>query len=98
MNQKAVFESDAEMTSILAFHPFENVLVSADERSNITVWEFEQGRKLGCFGNENQKSFRLTTMGWLNETSSSLLLTGSDDGVIRWVVVVVGGNGGHLKS
>ena len=83
LEQKAIFESDSEMTSLLVFHPFEPILVSTDEHFGISVWNYEEGKKLGYFRNENQKPSRLTTMGWLNEPTSSLLLTGSDDGVIR---------------
>jgi regulatory associated protein of mTOR len=85
LEQKAIFESNAEMTSLLSFHPFENILVSTDEHFGITVWDYEQGKRIGSFSNGNVKPFRLTTMGWLNETSSSLLLTGSDDGAVRCV-------------
>ena len=83
LNQKAIFESDAEMTSLLVFHPFENVLVSTDDRSTIRMWSYEESKKLGAFKNDAQKPSRVTSIGWLNEATSSLLLTGSDDGVIR---------------
>lgn len=90
--QKVVFESEADMTSLLAFHPFESLLVSADDSCGITVWNYEDGgRKVGHFTNvmPGKPTTRITSLGWLNETGSSLLLTGSDDGVIRCVVMTL---------
>ena len=96
LQQKAVFESDAEMTSQLLLHPFEPILVSSDDHSNVRVWNYEEGKKLGGFKNETapNKASRVSSVSWLNEASSSLLLTGSDDGVVRvWDGVVPTGSG-----
>jgi len=96
LQQKAVFESDAEMTSQLLFHPFEPLLVSSDDHSNLRVWNCEEGKKLGVFKNEtaSSKASRVSSISWLNEASSSLLLTGADDGVVRvWDGVVPTGGG-----
>jgi hypothetical protein len=52
---------------------------------NVSVWSYEEGRRLGAFKNDTSKPSRMTTISWLNEASSSLLLTGSDDGVLRYI-------------
>ena len=122
LQQKAVFESDAEMTSQLLFHPFEPLLVSTDDHARVRVWHYEEGRRLGAFKNETaaatggiggsaggglggggggggvlgspagtagSRAARITSVGWLNEATTSHLLTGSDDGVVRvWGGVV----------
>lgn len=96
LQQKAIFETGAAMTSQLVFHPFESILVSSDDHSNLRVWNYEEGKKLGVFRNEtaSNKASRVTSIGWLNEASSSLLLTGGDDGVVRvWNGVVPTGGG-----
>lgn len=77
------------MTSHLSFHPFEPLLVSADEGCNLSVWNYDDNRRVGRFPNApvsgaNKAGGRITSMGWINETGNSLLLTGADDGVIRY--------------
>jgi len=91
LQQKVVFESDAQMTSQLLFHPFEPLLIASDDHANLRVWNHEDGKKLGVFRNEPipSKASRITSLAWLNEATSSLLLTGTDEGVVRvWSGVV----------
>lgn len=54
LRQRAVLNCDAEMTSLLLFHPFETMLFVADDKDQISLYNFEQSEKkvLG-FGNKN---------------------------------------------
>jgi WD40 repeat protein len=82
MEQSAILDSGAP-TSLLTFHPFEPLLVVADDSDGITVWNFEDGRCRGAFANFNPLGSRMTALEWLNPASRSLLLVGSDDGMVR---------------
>ncbi|DBA03474.1 TPA: hypothetical protein N0F65_002882 [Lagenidium giganteum] len=84
LRQRAVLNNEAEMTSLLLFHPFETMLIVADEKDQISLYNFEQSeKKVMTFGNRNPTGSRLTSLGWINESEESLLTCASDDGVIK---------------
>ncbi|CAH0476322.1 unnamed protein product [Peronospora belbahrii] len=84
LRQRAVLNNDAEMTSLLLFHPYETMLLVADEKDQISLYNFEETEtKVLSFGNKNPPGSRLTSLDWMNETEESLLTCGSDDGVIK---------------
>ncbi|KAG7391288.1 HEAT repeat [Phytophthora pseudosyringae] len=84
LRQRAVLNNDAEMTSLLLFHPYETMLLVADEKDQISLYNFEETEmKVLSFGNKNPPGSRLTSLNWINETEESLLTCGSDDGVIK---------------
>lgn len=84
LRQRAVLNNDAEMTSLLLFHPYETMLFVADEKDQISLYNFEETEtKVLSFGNRNPPGSRLTSLNWINETEESLLTCGSDDGVIK---------------
>ncbi|KAI9922345.1 hypothetical protein PsorP6_002603 [Peronosclerospora sorghi] len=84
LRQCAVLNNDAEMTSLLLFHPYETMLLVADEKDQISLYNFEGTEtKVLSFGNKNPPGSRLTSLNWINETEESLLTCGSDDGVIK---------------
>ncbi|SCU98563.1 LAMI_0F15302g1_1 [Lachancea mirantina] len=68
---------------LLRFTQFENFLASADDRDNITVFDWFEKSKLATFSNANPFGTKITDMKFLNEDDSPLLLTGSSDGVIK---------------
>ncbi|CAM9372062.1 unnamed protein product [Scytosiphon promiscuus] len=74
---------DRKCTKSLAFHPYEALLVAADDENSISICNFEEGKKYGSFSNRNPSPSKLTSVSWINETSKSLLLTGAGDGVAR---------------
>ncbi|CEG40643.1 regulatory-associated protein of mtor [Plasmopara halstedii] len=84
LRQRAVLNNDAEMTSLLLFHPYETLLLVADEKDQISLYNFEETEsKVLSMGNKNPPGSRLTSLSWINETEESLLTCGSDDGVIK---------------
>ncbi|RLN93469.1 hypothetical protein BBJ28_00003372 [Nothophytophthora sp. Chile5] len=84
LRQRAVLNTDSEMTSLLLFHPYETMLVVADEKDQISLYNFEETEmKVLSFGNKNPPGSRLTSLNWINEEEESLLTCGSDDGVIK---------------
>ena len=75
--------SGARSTSLLRFHPYEPALVVCGSKDNISVWNAETSERMTSFSNENTKGTRMTAAQWVNEASSSLFLTGSNDGSVR---------------
>lgn len=54
LRQRAVLNNDAEMTSLLLFHPYETMLLVADEKDQISLYNFEETEtKVLSFGNKN---------------------------------------------
>lgn len=83
----AIIDNSPGSVSSLLFHPFDSTLVISDEKDGISVWDREQTQQLNTFKNRSIRdppgNSTLTGMCFLNEDSKSLLLTGSDDGIIR---------------
>ena len=71
-------------TSLLLFHPYEPALVVCGGSDNVSVWNVESHERMVSFtGSNNPKSTRISSALWINEASTSLLLTGSNDGTVR---------------
>ena len=76
--------SGGRSSSLLLFHPYEPVLVVCSGSDNISVWNTETSERMVSFSNSNNpKSTRMSSALWINEASTSLLLTGSNDGTVR---------------
>lgn len=84
----------AEMTRCLLFHPFDPYLVAADDSNFITVWNWGgvgaipqtggHGRRISHrFKNGNMRGSHITSIKWVNEQDKAILISGSDDGIIR---------------
>lgn len=71
-----ILENDNSFISNLLFHPFEPVVVHSDEKQNISVWNWEEGRRLNVFSNLNSVN-RITNLKLLNEDDNTLLAAGS---------------------
>jgi regulator-associated protein of mTOR len=69
-------------TSLLRFHPYEPSLVVCGS-SDITCWNAETSDRMVSFSNENPRNTRITAASWINETTTSLFLTGCNDGSVR---------------
>ena len=75
--------SGARSTSLLRFHPYEPALVVCGSGDNISVWNAETSERMSTFSNMNPKNTRMTSALWVNEASTSLLMTGSNDGTVK---------------
>jgi regulator-associated protein of mTOR len=76
--------SGGRSTSLLLFHPYEPALVVCGGSDNISVWNSETSERMVSFSNSsNPKSTRMSSALWINESSTSLLLTGTNDGTVR---------------
>jgi regulator-associated protein of mTOR len=75
--------SDGRMTSMLAFHPYEDVIMACGSSGIVTLWSTVSLEKLATIDNGNPSPSRITYSTWMNEESSSLFVVGCDDGSVR---------------
>lgn len=80
--QVAALSTGFEQVSALLFHPFESLLAVAEKRA-IALWDPREFDRINLFSNENTKGTKISAMSWINHHTQSLLLAGSDDGVVR---------------
>mmetsp|Transcript_3984 Transcript_3984/g.8570 ORF Transcript_3984/g.8570 Transcript_3984/m.8570 type:complete len:884 (-) Transcript_3984:463-3114(-) len=86
-----------KMTSMLKFHSYENALAVCDNQDYVSIWDYEKGTQKSSFKNGNPAGSRMTSAFWINESSSSLLFVGCDDGSARiWRGLVQ--NNGPISS
>ncbi|CAO3586558.1 unnamed protein product [Absidia cylindrospora] len=74
--------NETEATHLL-FHQYEPHLVASDAYNCLVVWDWKTGAPLSVIDNHNPPQSRITDMKFINEDDVALLLTGSDDGVVR---------------
>ena len=91
--KKLLRNTGVEMTSMLKFHAYEDVLMVCDNQGGISVWDYEKGNRCSVYQNCNPKGSRMTTAFWINESSSSLFFVGCDDGSARIWDGIVESNG-----
>ncbi|WWD18372.1 hypothetical protein CI109_102822 [Kwoniella shandongensis] len=67
----------------LAFHSYDPVMAVTDDADNICVWDWQTRRKLNKFSNQNMPGSSISSVHFINEMASSLMLTASTEGSIR---------------
>lgn len=67
----------------LAFHAHDPVLAVTDDEDKICIWDWTQNTKLNKFSNQNIAGSSISSLHFINETASSLMLTASTEGSIR---------------
>jgi hypothetical protein len=75
--------TSASSTSLLRFHPYEDILVICDGQSGISVWDSRRLTKEFAIRNGNPKKSRFTSTCWMNADSNSIFVAGCDDGSVR---------------
>ena len=88
--QKAILNTEnSEMTSMVLFHAYQDVLAISDG-TGVDIWSLENGSKVMRIKNTPNlgasaasATARITSMQWLNEATDALLLIGSDDGTVK---------------
>ncbi|CAO3626909.1 unnamed protein product [Cunninghamella echinulata] len=74
--------NETEATHLL-FHQYEPHLVASDSYNCLVVWNWKTGEPLSVIDNHNPSQSSITDMKFINEDDVALLLTSSDDGVVR---------------
>lgn len=87
-----------DLTTMIRFHSFEDVLVATDSADSVTMWSTRTGEKFQDFSNGNPKKTRITSCNWIDEERSSLFLTGCDDGTVRLWSSLLEANGEPSRS
>ena len=81
--QIATLDGGSARCSALALHATAPLLVSATAREELTVWDYKTKTRLNAFANSNPAGSRCTGLLLVENPSSSLLLVGSTEGVVR---------------
>ncbi|KAI8613893.1 raptor N-terminal caspase like domain-containing protein [Chytriomyces sp. MP71] len=82
-NQVNFLHSDNNPGTHLYFHPFEPHLLGADDADGVIVYNWEDGTRLNWFSNSNPPGTRITSLRFINENDIALVVTGSDEGIVR---------------
>ena len=88
--QRSIINVDnVEMTSLVVFHAFQDVLAVTDGHK-VGVWSLANSSKVleidskaGSTKGRSTSPARVTALSWINESYDALLMVGSDDGAIR---------------
>ncbi|OCF55035.1 WD-repeat protein mip1 [Kwoniella mangroviensis CBS 10435] len=67
----------------LAFHSYDPVIAVTDDADNVCIWEWQSKRRLNKFSNQNIPGSSISSVHFINEMASSLMLTASTEGSIR---------------
>ncbi|WVW84544.1 hypothetical protein I302_106578 [Kwoniella bestiolae CBS 10118] len=67
----------------LAFHSYDPVMAVTDDADNVCIWDWQSKRRLNKFSNQNIPGSSVSSVHFINEMASSLMLTASTEGSIR---------------
>ncbi|ORZ16165.1 raptor N-terminal caspase like domain-domain-containing protein [Lobosporangium transversale] len=67
----------------LVMHSYEPHVVIADDKRNISVWNWREGQLLNRFSNSNPRGTSITSVKYINEDDIAMLLVASGEGVVR---------------
>ncbi|ORY31404.1 raptor N-terminal caspase like domain-domain-containing protein [Naematelia encephala] len=67
----------------LAFHSYDPVLAVTDDADHVCIWDWQTQTKLAKFSNQNVAGSSISSVHFVNEMATSLLLTASTEGSIR---------------
>ncbi|BEI86430.1 hypothetical protein CcaverHIS002_0607170 [Cutaneotrichosporon cavernicola] len=67
----------------LAFHAHDPHLAVTDDEDKICIWDWTTRTKLNRFSNQNIAGSSISSLHFINETATSLMLTASTEGSIR---------------
>jgi regulatory associated protein of mTOR len=85
-DQMAILDNNFEHTSQLIFHPYEDVLITANLNDQIGVWSLKEGVsgvRSALLSNGNMSGTTVTAMQLVNDHDQPLLCTASSDGMVR---------------
>ncbi|KAI1316444.1 hypothetical protein EDD11_010007 [Mortierella claussenii] len=67
----------------LVMHSYEPHMVIADDKRNLSVWNWKDGQLLNRFSNQNPRGTSVTSVKFINEDDVAMLLVASGEGVVR---------------
>ncbi|KAI8835270.1 raptor N-terminal caspase like domain-containing protein [Chytriomyces cf. hyalinus JEL632] len=82
-HQVNFLRSDNNPGKHIYFHSFEPHLLGADDADGVIVYNWEDGSRINWFSNSNPVGSRITSLRFINENDIALIVTGSDEGMVR---------------
>ncbi|KAJ3093182.1 hypothetical protein HK102_003590 [Quaeritorhiza haematococci] len=82
-DQLLLLQNDGQPAHLATFHQFEPHLCAANDRHLVSVFNFEDGTRLNTFSNANPPGSRITSLKFINEEDTGILMVGSDEGIVR---------------
>uniref|UniRef100_A0A0D6QVD8 Raptor N-terminal CASPase-like domain-containing protein n=1 Tax=Araucaria cunninghamii TaxID=56994 RepID=A0A0D6QVD8_ARACU len=72
-------------TKASLLHPFNPIVIVADERETVRIWNYEETSQLNMFENHEgpNKEIKISKLCLVNELDDSMLLVASSDGSVR---------------
>ncbi|WVO15766.1 hypothetical protein L204_103428 [Cryptococcus depauperatus] len=67
----------------LLFHSYDPILAVTDDTDKICIWDWQENVKLNKFSSQNIMGSSISSIHFVNEMASSLILTASTEGSIR---------------
>jgi regulator-associated protein of mTOR len=77
------FSSDIGPINLLTFHEFEPWISVANDKDIISLWNYEKNERINTFSNLNPIGSKITSLKFINEDDITLIMAGSNDGVVR---------------
>ncbi|KAG0224848.1 hypothetical protein BGW42_004831 [Actinomortierella wolfii] len=74
---------EPQMKSVESDEPGSPHMVIADDKRNISVWNWKEGHMLNRFNNGNPRGTSVSCIKFINEDDIAMLLVGSGEGVVR---------------
>ncbi|KAJ3117290.1 hypothetical protein HK098_006306 [Nowakowskiella sp. JEL0407] len=81
--QISLLQNDSHPSTVFAFHQFESHLAIADNTDYISIFQWESSTRLNAFHCGNPPGSRITSLKFINEDDTALLLAASDEGIVR---------------
>lgn len=72
----------------LAFHAHDPVLAVTDDEDKICIWDWKARTKVNKFSNQNLAGSSISSIHFINETASSLMLTASSGFLLACIIVL----------
>ncbi|GIX87476.1 regulatory-associated protein of mTOR [Caerostris darwini] len=82
IDEQIFINKNLNLPASLKFHPYESHMVVTDKEC-FSVWDWEKGYLLRSDNARNHQNVRITALDFLNAHDDTLLMLGSDDGVIK---------------
>eukprot|EP00339_Tiarina_fusa_P018635 CAMPEP_0116999322 /NCGR_PEP_ID=MMETSP0472-20121206/2068_1 /TAXON_ID=693140 ORGANISM="Tiarina fusus, Strain LIS" /NCGR_SAMPLE_ID=MMETSP0472 /ASSEMBLY_ACC=CAM_ASM_000603 /LENGTH=375 /DNA_ID=CAMNT_0004698707 /DNA_START=2203 /DNA_END=3327 /DNA_ORIENTATION=+ len=74
-------DNSIDVPSFLCLHPSEPICIFSDNRSNISVWNWQESFRLSLFS--NLSSTPITALSLINTQERFRIVTGTSDGIVR---------------
>ncbi|XP_057866862.1 regulatory-associated protein of TOR 1 isoform X1 [Cryptomeria japonica] len=83
-DQNASWDTGCELgTKAVLLHPFIPIVVVADEKETVRIWNYEEPFQMNNFDNHDGANRGISKLSLVNELDDSMLLVASSDGSVR---------------